>query len=119
MTDGILIDPISHQRNSSANNAFIAALVACAMLFCATTIFYVLKEREKKERLSLQHELTQAFDSQKKLEAELHEIQISNSTFQERIKSQEDKINQLTQAMEAANAEREKAQAVVFEKEIG
>ena len=97
--------------------SFIASLVACAVLFCAASVFYVLKEREEKEKLSLRSELSQASDHQKKLEADLHELQVSNSSFQERIKFQEDKISELAQSVEAVRAEREKAQAVVLEKE--
>ncbi|GEM_PF-3168089 len=99
------------------NPLLAVLLVLCVVLLCAASMLYVLKESESRQKVAFQVQLNEATLAHKKFEGDLKEMQISNSTLEEKIRSQDEKIKDLHTRLKEERRSYEKVQAQLLAKE--
>lgn len=93
------------------------AVFAIALLASAAMFFYLAKENEKTQKISIKAELDRAAASRAETERQLKDLQLSQSAGELNIKALEEKIADLRQRLEEQGLARQKLEAALVEKD--
>ena len=97
------------------SNIFLGSLLVVAV--SAASVFYFLKEVERKDKMRVRQELDGLALSEKKLEGDLQNLQVASASLKEKVQYQEITIASVTLELEEQRALRQKAEGAIAVKE--